>query len=337
MIDYCEQVLADNLIDVIDTHNTTSAVLIFQQGQQKYVLKIEYGQNNATSREVAWYKTANLYPLSLTPKCIDTFTGKRYSFIVLSYIKDAVTLDDGMAAGTYPVEKLLEHIHEVLMKDMSLYARSRPKVAPKDVIDSQFLGKFARRRKESSRYAYLDTLFSRKSVAINGVNMPTPTYCINRIANNDALQTYITPSEIGLIHGDLHCGNVLINDEDSYLVDPNGSLLMPIEYDYGKLLHSVHGAYGQIMRRNYRLKELRTGDYEFSVTTTSAHDAAFQRLQSQLNDRDMLRGLYAEALHFATMLPHHATKSRETTALFLRCTELFNQLFEKLNMKKLLI
>ena len=49
-----------------------------------------------------------------------------------------------------------------------------------------------------------------------------------------------------LIHGDIHLGNVLLDDEQIYFIDPRGyfgqsKLFGPYEYDYAKLLFGLSG------------------------------------------------------------------------------------------------
>jgi hypothetical protein len=49
---------------------------------------------------------------------------------------------------------------------------------------------------------------------------------------------------------------------------------------------------------------------------------------TSVTDRVFINSLLLESCHFLTMLPHHASNKRETTALFLRVIELFNYFIE---------
>ena len=78
------------------------------------------------------------------------------------------------------------------------------------------------------------------------------------------MSDYVSSEKIGMIHGDLHCGNMLVTGKRLSWVDPNGCFELPLEYDLGKLLHSVHGNYGSIIRGKYLISHISLKDYHFS-------------------------------------------------------------------------
>jgi 5-methylthioribose kinase len=174
-------------------------------------------------------------------------------------------------------------------------------------------------------------LFEASSHKVNGKLFHAPDYYIARIQANPTIHKYLTPCNYGLIHGDLHLGNVLLqNDKKLFLVDPNGAPYMPLEYDIGKILQSLHGGYGEIMRENYLLKYDQDGIL-LNVKKRSIYGLPFESLVKTLSDQQYARSLYTEAMHFISILPHHASDQNETTALFVRGLELFNELFYNLN------
>lgn len=332
MIMYCRKILATDLLEVIDTHNTASVLFIISQESSKYVLKVEYGQNNATAGEVTWYRTVKDREPRVAPICLASCITKSLAFLVLEYV-DAKTLEDIMEADVLSQDMIRSHIRTVLSKDRLLFEDSSSPLSL-DEMDIFFVRKFRIRQKEAANFAYLHGMFNQKTVRINDRELLTPAYCIDTILNDGTLHQRLTPQYAGLIHGDLHCGNILVTPQGTtYFVDPNGSSQMPLEYDYGKLLHSVHGLYGQIMRNKYSLESLGEYSFKFTLNPGRSYTAALHYIQEELSTEEMLRSLYAEALHFATMLPHHASQKQETTALFLRSTELFAELFERIGIR----
>jgi len=330
MVHAIKELLSKSLLQVIDTHNTSSVVFIFLADKKRYVLKAEYGTANATSREIVWYK--NLINPSLAPKYLNSIVSESCAFLLLEYVENAQTLDE-LALGQVEKEECWRYLDGVINREKDLFENSVPRMISLAQMDKLYIDKFNARVAEAKQFTYLHDLLSLPHLAINGRRVFSPAYYLQRVKNS-ALYDYLTPKWVGMTHGDLHCGNILISDSDTYLVDPNGNLQMPLEYDYGKLLHSIHGGYGQIMKQIYTLEENQNRDYRFLVQTPVAYQTAFDNFTKKMTDHELHKNMYAEALHFATMLPHHATNRRETTALFLRCVQVFDELFGMLGERK---
>jgi len=331
MLHTIKTLLSKSLLQVIDTHNTSSAVFIFLADSKKYVLKAEYGIANATSKEIIWYK--NLINQSLAPKYLNSTGSGNCAFLFLEYVENAQTLDE-VALGQIEEEKCWNYLDSVIKKEKELFEASGPRTIPLAQMDKLYIDKFYARAAEAKQFTYLYDLLSLPYLTINGSRVFSPVHYLQRVKNS-ALFNYLTPKNVGMTHGDLHCGNILIaTNDDAYLVDPNGNLHMPLEYDYGKLLHSIHGGYGQIMKQMYVLEENKNRDYHFRVQIPAVYQASFNSFTRKITDHELHKSMYAEALHFATMLPHHAANRQETTALFLRCVQVFDELFDMLGKRK---
>lgn len=214
------------------------------------------------------------------------------------------------------------------IKLLNLLFESNPnKEVPLAKASNLFIEKYKSRFQESQQFEYLRQLLSFKNLYINGEQFPNFNFYVSKIAKDEKLKTSLTPKLYGVIHGDLHCGNILVKDNNVYFVDPNGNLSMPIEYDYGKILHSIHGGYGSIMNGNYKLTELGKNRFEFLIKIPKAYKISFGKLSKTMPLELLIRSLYAKAMHFATMLPHHAKNEEETKALFLKGVMLFKELF----------
>ena len=84
--------------------------------------------------------------------------------------------------------------------------------------------------------------------SVNGIQIRNIHYYLYKINENimkivNKMETY----NLTLIHGDIHLGNILINDEQNiYFIDPRGyfgnsGLFGVKEYDYAKLLFGISG------------------------------------------------------------------------------------------------
>jgi len=191
-----------------------------------------------------------------------------------------------------------------------------------------FIGKYEERIKEAKKYIFLKKLFSQKIITINNIQYKNLDFYISIIRNNNKLKSLLTPIMFGLIHGDLHCGNILIKSDNIYFVDPNGNLFMPLEYDYGKIFHSINGGYGSIMRKKFKLETKSINKYVFSLNLPKEYTYTFKQIVKEIPLDVFIKSFYSQAMHFATMIPHHAKDEKETTAIFLRSIQLFNELFK---------
>lgn len=326
MIDSIDEVLKGKILSTIDSHQTASIVFIFEADRQIFVLKGEHGSDNATHREASWYRAVS--KASPAPQCFYIHDKERFVFIVLEYIAAAVTLDEVAFSHEYSDAQFIAYLDKAIQKNEQLFAASQPSIAQGDAADKFLIHKFDSRIKKSQEFPYLHELLSASTVDINGKRYNTPTYYIDKIKSNPRLHRYLTPERIGRTHGDLHFGNILVNSNGLYFIDPNAGAALPLEYDYGKLLHSSHGEYGQIMLGKYRLVPKNAYSYEFMVDSEPRLKLAALHLAEKLTEQQYLRGLYAEAHHFTTMLPNHVSVHDETVALFLRSVQIFHELFE---------
>lgn len=333
MVKGIKNILLGLTLEVIDSHNTESVIFIFYADDGgKYLLKAEHGIGNTTSREILWYQALPIQDIS-APFPVATFYNQDCSLLLLNYIEDAKTLDELVGNNSISEEQLYGYINDALSKDQQIFANSKPSTASLAMSDKFYMEKYESRVLESQKFGYLKKLLNSPGFMLNGKPVNAPSYYLSRIASDHKLHAYLTPSKLGLIHGDLHCGNILVNRFSIYLVDPNGDLRMPVEYDYGKIFHSIHGGYNSIMKDRYALNKTADGNYFFEVQIPELYSNVFLRFQHDLTDQQFLRGLYAEAVHFATLLPHHASRQLETTSLFMRSIQIFEELFYNMDIK----
>lgn len=325
------EALGGYCVEMIDTHNTAPVCWTVRTDQDMFMIKAEYGDvdTNTIFSEISWYQRRETE--TLHPDLVHEYSCPQFSMLVLTYIQNAQTLDQlaERAVQDRAVTDVADLVVEALAMDTALFKGSTPVSASKNVIDRFYAQKYKSRMAEATKYRYLSDLLGAPTQLVNEHRLYSPTYYMDQIQEKSELYDYLTPDHVGLIHGDLHFGNILEAGRRLYLVDPNGEPYMPIEYDYGKMLHSVHGGYSQIMKNRFGLEKIDEG-YRFELEMPKSYGQILSRMQQYLTEQEYIRGLYAEALHFVTMLPHHAANERETTALYLRSIQLFQELFDRI-------
>ncbi len=324
-IDSIKESAGGTRLEVIDSHNTASVIFIISNNGNPILLKAEFGYDTATHKEIRWYEHQAAAGKDHQRLFISGERSDSFALLFLHYIEGVSTLDEWVLASSATGSEFGKFIVESLNYDKALFAETSKEVR-QNVVKQFLLDRYRARREESKKTAYLQELLSVRSISVNDTRYLTPDYALKKLTSNPAVMARLLPTRTGLIHGDLHTGNVLIKGGELYYVDPNGTLDMPIEYDIGKLLHSIHGQYPLIMRGEFTVAEHYRGEYEYIVYANESYIEANDYLHSNLTHDEYVRGLFAEALHFATMLPHHAKNKEEATALFLRATELFGEL-----------
>jgi hypothetical protein len=272
------KVLSGHLLELQTSHNTRSVIFIFSTPQDEYLLKAEYGRSNATLKEIQWYRAVQAASPALS--LVFSFSRDDYAFLVLPYARDAKTLDVLIGTRSTDSREVERLIDRALAKNRKLFLGSKQISVHLNQADRFYLEKYEIRAKESKGFPYLDSLLETQSHRLNGTILHSPKYYLSRIINDAKLHEYLTPRVWGLIHGDLHCGNILVNDDDVYFIDPNGILYMPIEYDYGKVFHSIHGGYNEIMKGRYELEITEENCY-FSLKLPKIYTTVFTRIQKQ--------------------------------------------------------
>jgi hypothetical protein len=320
---------------MLDSHNTQSVIFLFATEFQDYVLKIELGQRCATSCEIDWYRAVS--DRMPTPRFVVGIKSSTHAALILEYIPEGRTVDDFGYNGEITDSTLVRITTQALERNYSVFNRSSiATVAPERVDREQFGGKLHRRLSALPNSHYIRELLAADAIVLNNHVVRGPIWYMSKIKSDVTLFRYLTPTEIGVIHGDLHYGNIIIpshNRAEYFLIDPNGNPRLPLEYDYGKILHSLRGGYGAIMRGKYSLTEHSLRNYQLTIDLPAAYMSATNKMLLGLSDQLCARAFYMAATHFATMLPHHINRRTETLALALRSTELFAELFESLGIR----
>jgi 5-methylthioribose kinase len=118
----------------------------------------------------------------------------------------------------------------------------------------------------------------------------------NAIVTNKALQlealklkeAFMTHTQ-ALVHGDLHTGSIMLNDEETYVVDPEFGFFGPIGFDIGAVLGNLILSYGS--QEYHAQDENERADYrewllETITETWRVFEAEFRMLMdTEMNDQ----------------------------------------------------
>ena len=191
----------------------------------------------------------------------------------------------------------------------------------------------------------VSSLLEAKSVIINDRKYPSLNAMVQEVQANSSLLKRLAPKFLGMVHGDLHFQNILVDLENEQggfvLADPRGEVSFDYHYDLGKLWHSFNGLYDLIHTDRYLVEQVVRGRdtaeirYQIGDANILANYKAINTALLQISEGGNLlfsednwleRAQFNEAMHFATVVPFHLRKDgKEERALVLvaRATELF--------------
>lgn len=254
-------------------------------------------------------------------------------------------------AGDFTADDTVDFLDKLLhWMFQNVYSRKISK-APEDWIMEKHINRVLDRLPECcEKSETLKVLINAPKLIINGTEYRNVKELYDIIKGNKAFLKKVNPTELVMIHGDLHFQNILLSGETDtgfILVDPRGEKLgSDIYYDMGKLLHSVHAKYDFIHSDQFKLqldltKNVPVADFEFTNTyMVNVYDeiyAKFLKLIPTLdyfkNDEDWeIKAYFAEASHLCSVMPFHIEKSTtpdRVATLYLTGVILINEFYER--------
>lgn len=313
---------------LLDSHNTAAMLFRFTVNGVEYGLKIEYGLAEALSGEARWYELA---PANLKPHHVLSHITGRYTFVLLRWLQHARTLEEvAIANEGKATDETMDLVIMALDQDRELF-ESNPTV-PLDTSrgSSFFFDKYHSYNAGARKYPYLQELLDSESVTVNGKQLAGPYRYVQAVQQDEKLRAYLSPDRAGLIHGDAHAGNLLVQDNRVYLIDPKGADHFPLEYDTGRMFWSVNG-WNAIVLGEFELRET-DGGYELDIVRRQQYVDGLPRFRNYFSEQEYHRAMYSAAMQYLTRV-HHASKQAETTALYLRGLQVFDELFAELDVK----
>lgn len=322
------KLLSSHDSQLLDSHNTPSMIYVFTADGVRYGLKIEYGAAEVTRDEAHWY---DLAPAELKPHFVASHVADGYAFVLLRWLERAETVEQLAMQNEGNTENpTIELVLQVLRQDRLLFDSNSVVPLLSGAETGYFYDKYRSYNAQAKDFPYLQALLQRDTVRVNGVELPGPERFVQAVQGNDELRNYLSPERAGLIHGDTHVDNILVENDRIYFIDPKGVDHLPLEYDTGRVMWSLTG-WNAIVGGDYRVKS--TDDsYQLDVTIRQQYRDGLPRIVEYFSKQEYHRARYSAAIQYLTRVSH-ATNEPETTALYLRGLQLFYELFEELGAK----
>jgi len=329
MVAGLQEFLGDNYIDYISQHNTPCDIIVFGDEKGKYVVKLERNDNpTTTQKEVSWYqyiKDNGVVPEHF-PKYYGGYQDEGLAFYFLEYLDGykpvgSLFLDDKMST-----EDLIKASTDAITAVEDMF-HSLPRKKDPEVTKKVFGNRLQSRIAEMYEFPYLAEMLEREEIVINGKPYKNIPHYMDKLLNHPLLDE-ISEKEVGIIHGDMHFGNILLGEGDKpfMFLDPNGALFLPLEYDYSKILYATHTGYDFLHVGRYKLSG-GDGVYEFQLDEREKRKAVTEGYVDFLGDRAKTV-FYTNAIHTLASLPHHAKDMEEETATYLQSLIILEEIFK---------
>lgn len=195
-------------------------------------------------------------------------------------------------------------------------------------------------------------LIAAKTITINGKDYENLPSLFFKVTQCRKLLHIVGPTEMRMIHGDLHFQNILYgpNEEGTQfiLADPRGEIQgSDIFYDIGKLWHSFNGLYDCIHTDQFNLLTQFSPDEmhmsaEFSFFNpqwTQKYTQIGEFIQRKVLDYTLiksdknwrLKAHFAELMHFSSVMIFHLKGTLDeprASAMYLTAVRLMNEFFD---------
>ncbi|MBI2043094.1 NTP transferase domain-containing protein [Candidatus Pacearchaeota archaeon] len=249
--------------------------------------------------------------------------------------------------------EILENVFDFMFN--KVYPKSI-KPTPKELINNIYFRRINDRLEEVKRKAAIfNDIIDGEEIIINGKKFPNIKKTFDELKENRELIKILSLPTVGLIHGDLHFDNILVDKKDFskfVLIDPRGKMYgSDVEgdyaYDLGKIWHSLNGLYDFLHDGKFDLEikiKNKTIYANFSIfedDSLKEYKKIFSNIQSLLYRYDMIkkdpywitRTKFNEVVHFCSMIPFHIKgdgKENLALALYLRGVMLLNNFLSEL-------
>jgi uncharacterized protein (TIRG00374 family) len=266
------------------------------------------------------------------PKILGEGESEHYYFYDLQYFKDATTFFDYIHAN--PIEQSINLLKKIItyLKD-DIYQKTE--IQTNKELFSQYLEEkvITKTLDCSSLSEKISNLLPYDTLIINGEEYKNFFPVLNKIIENSKAIGDLSQFYQVNIHGDLTVENILVDNDQLILLDPNNenSISDPI-VDYGKLYQSVHSGYEFLCQiKTITIKHNRiTFDENISYKYKMLYAYLSDFFKSTLEENRYKSLLFHEATHFCRMLTYRAKIQPETVPIFYSISvRLFNEFIDQ--------
>lgn len=330
LLEKIKSYLGENFVQHIFQLNTPCNVIIFKnKADEKFVLKLERSDNPlVTQKEVNWYTYIkdNIVVPAHFPHFFGGYQDKGIAFYFLDYLDAYVPVGTLFVQDKLTVVELVSIANEAIIAVEEMFYKLPRKKDPA-IVRAVFAERLQKRYSEMYVFEYLKELLGREEIIINGKSYKNMPFYIEKLVDSPILKD-IEDKDLGIIHGDMHFGNILLKEGSPFMfLDPNGALFLPLEYDYSKILYSTQSGYDFLHTGRYKLQQ-NNKEFEFSLDEHEKRAEVTDNYIKFLGDK-AATVWYTNAIHTISSLPHHAKDVEETTATYLQSILILDDLFKR--------
>ena len=228
-----------NFVFLVTSSSDVSKQLIVKQAVP-YLRCV--GESYPLSRERMTYEIRSLkYFAELSSHIPKIYhSDEEMSLLIMEYLSSHIIMRKGMIEGVeYPMfaEHISSFLANTLFKSSSLYLSS----SDKRTLISQFIGN-AELCKLTEDFVFTAPFMEHETNAV----LPELSDLAKRIANDVELKTKILQLKYkfmnqsdALLHGDLHTGSIMINQDETYVIDSEFAFVGPMGFDVGALIANL--------------------------------------------------------------------------------------------------
>ena len=291
------------------------------------------------AREIAWLKALPEDVRPFFPQVLSHGSSRGRTWFEMPYY-DAPSLRQLLMLGEFDAQAALVVLERVLdFMTRRLYSRDIGS-GGSEWLAARHLDRANRRLfATAARSDHLRRLIQAETVVVDGVEYRNLSHWLEQIGRRGSLVSALAPDRLCMVHGDLHFQNILVDvgtiPPRFLLADPRGETAGSDPfYDLGKLWHSCHGLYDFIhtdqadveltFRNGSAVATLRLGNpaalAEYRAVLAGLDDIV-GRLPLASDPTWRMKVLFAEAMHFASVMPFHLRQDGlETRAVALYLT-----------------
>jgi len=226
-----------NFVFLVTSSSDTSKQLIIKQAVP-YLRCV--GESYPLSKERMTYEIRSLERFAKLSPHIIYHSDEEMSVLIMEYLSSHIIMRKGMIEGiVYP--KFTEHISSflanTLFKTSSLYLSS----TNKRTLISQFIHN-SELCKLTEDFVFTAPFMKDETNA----DLPELSDVAVRISNDVELKTKILHLKYkfmnrsdALLHGDLHTGSIMINQDETYVIDSEFAFVGPMGFDVGALIANL--------------------------------------------------------------------------------------------------
>jgi len=228
-----------NLVFIIENRNNPDETLILKQALP--YLRVA-GDSWPLTRERMRYETQALLKHNelapgLAPQVYDF--DEEMSLVIMENLKDHEIMRKGLVARKrYP--RFADHISTFLVNSLFFTSDLYLTGPEKKLLEAKFVNEQLRKLQEDFVYTnpYMESPENNWNPLLDDEVQAVRSDARLKLAIVEMKEAYMTHAET-LIHADLHTGSIMLNEEDTRVIDPEFAFFGPMGYDIGAVLQNL--------------------------------------------------------------------------------------------------